>query len=67
MIFSLCLMIVGLLLTWFLEDYFREGKPEMRGLVKESRENERRRVVHRNSYCQCGWMPPRQRSWKGAK
>ncbi len=67
MIFPLCFMIGGLLLTWFLEDYFREGKPEMRGLVKESRENERRRMMHRNSYCQRGWMPSRQRSWKGAK
>lgn len=67
MIFLLCLMIGGLLLTWFLEDYIWEEELEMRRLVKESRKNERRRMMHRNSYCQYGWIPPRQRSWRGVK
>ena len=61
MIFLLCLMIGGLLLTWFLENYPWEEELEMRQLIKESRENERRRMMRRNSYGQCGWMPPRQR------
>lgn len=60
MIFLLCLMIGGLLLTWFLENYPWEEKLEMRRLVKESHKNERRRMAHRNSYCQCGWIPPKQ-------
>lgn len=59
MIFLLCLMIGGLLLTWFLEDYPFEEKREMRRLVKESRKNESRRMMHRNSYCQCGWRGAR--------
>lgn len=67
MIFLLCLMIGGMLLTWFLEDYPYKEELEMRQLIKESRENERRRMMRRNSYGQCGWMPPRQRRWKGAR
>lgn len=67
MIFLLCLMIGGLLLTWFLEEYPWEEELEMRRLIKESRENERRRMMHRKSFGQCGWMPPRQRRWKGAR
>lgn len=67
MIFLLCLMIGGLLLTWFLENYPWEEELEMRQLIKESRENERRRMMRRNSYGQCGWMSPRQRRWKGAR
>ena len=67
MIFLLCLMIGGLLLTWFLEDYPWKEELEMRRLIKESRENERRRMIRRNSYGQCGWMPLRQRRWKGAR
>lgn len=67
MIFLLCLMIGGLLLTWFLEGYPWKEELEMHQLIKESRENERRRMMRRNSYGQYGWMPPRQRRWKGAR
>lgn len=67
MIFLLCLMIGGLLLTWFLEDYPWEEELEIRRLVKESRKNERIRMMHRNFYCQRGWIPLRQQSWRGAK
>lgn len=66
MIFLLCLMIGGLL-TWFLEEYPWEEELEMRRLIKESRENERKRVMHRKSYGQCGWILPRQRRWRGAR
>lgn len=67
MIFLLCLTIGGLLLIWFLDDYLLEEELEMRRLIKESHENERRRMMHRNSYAQCGWIPPRQRRCKGAR
>lgn len=58
MIFILCVMIGGLLLTWLLEDFAWEEELEMRRLVKQSRENERRRMRHRRTaYTQCGWRP----------
>ncbi len=58
MIFILCVMFGGLLLTWFLEDFPWEEELEMRRLIKQSRENERRRMRHRGTaYTQCGWRP----------
>lgn len=67
MIFLLCLMIGGALLIWFLEGSLLEEELELRRLIKESRENELRRMMHRKFYGQCGWMPPKQRRWKGAR
>lgn len=67
MIFLLCLMIGGLLLTWFLEEYPWEEELEIQHLIKKSRENERKRMMHRKSYSQCGWIPPKKRRWKGAR
>lgn len=67
MSFLLCLTIGGLLRIWFFEDYPWEEELEMRRIVKESRKNERRRMMHRNSYCRCGLIPPRQRSLRGTK
>lgn len=58
MIFILCVMFGGLLLTLFLEDFPWEEELEMRRLIKQSRENERRRMRHRGTaYTQCGWRP----------
>lgn len=59
MIFFLCVIIGSLLLTWLNESCFFEEELEMRRLIKESRENERKRMIRRKSYGQCGWMPPR--------
>lgn len=69
MIFILCLMIGGMLLTWFLEEYLWEEELEMRRMIKQSRENERRRQRHRGAvYTKCGWTPPRKkRGWLFAK
>ncbi len=57
MILLLFLIIGCLLLTWFLEEY-PEEELEIRRLVKQSRENERRRMRHRSAtYIKCGWRP----------
>ena len=59
MIFLLVLIVAGLLLTWFFEEYPWQEELEMRCLIRESRENERRRMRHRGTkYIQCGWKPP---------
>lgn len=56
MIFILCVMFGGLLLTWFLEDFPWEEELEIRRLIKQSRDNERQRMRYRGTaYTQCGW------------
>lgn len=58
MIFMVCLLFGALLLTWFYEDYPWEDELNIRRLIKQSRENERRRMRHRSTaYTQCGWRP----------
>ena len=58
MIFILCVMFGGLLLTWVLEDFPWEEELEIRRLIKQSRDNERQRMRYRGTaYTQCGWRP----------
>lgn len=58
MIFLLIVIFGGMLLTWYIEEGSWEEELEMRRLIKQSRENERRRMRHRGTaYTQCGWRP----------
>lgn len=58
MIFLLIVIFGGMLLTWYIEEGSWEEELEMRRLIKQSRENERRRMRHRGTaYIQCGWRP----------
>ena len=62
MIFLLCLLFGGLLLTWWLEESDWEERLWIRKMIRESRESERRRRLHRGvKYTQCGWKPPKMK------
>lgn len=58
MIFLLCLVVGSAIVLWFLEECPLEGALEMRRLVKQSYDNERKRRMHRSpAYTRCGWRP----------
>lgn len=62
MIFLIGLMFACLFLLLWLEKVPWEDELEIRRLIKQSRENERRRARHRKTaYTQCDWRPPMTR------
>lgn len=68
MIFLLIVIFGGLFLTWYLEECPWEEKREIKRLIRESRENERRRMRHRGTaYTRCGWKPPRMKVKRRAR
>lgn len=62
MIFLLVVIFAGLFLVWYMEETPWEEKRMIKQLIKQSYENERRRMRHRGTaYTQCGWKPPKMK------
>lgn len=61
MFFMIGLMFLGLIVTGILESEWFANERWMRRLIRESREYERQKMMHRNVYSEAGYFPPRQK------
>ena len=58
MFFLIGILIVCMLATAIFESGWLEQELMMRRLIRESREYEKQRNVHRNVYSEAGYFPP---------